>query len=246
MKELGITVFSDFDGTIVRQDIGNELFKHFGQFQPYNSRLKNGEIAIEDYWRIVCDTLEFPADEPFEPWSAEFFTHFVQQFDIDTNFKTFHKFCKENYIQLNVISDGFCNYIQPTLQLLGIDDVTLYANMLIINENSKLEPHFYGASESCECMCASCKRNSVLAYTSPDDVIVYIGDGHSDLCAAEHSDIIFAKNELSAYLNERSIPHYNFSNFFDVYRIMSNVVKQKKYRVRHQAFLKRKKAFECE
>lgn len=246
MKKLSISIFSDFDGTIIRQDIGNELFKHFGQFEPYYSSLKRGDMDISDYWQAVCKTLVFPSDELTAPWSAEFFSRFVQQFDIDQNFKTFHKFCQDNSIKLNVISDSFRNYIEPTLQVLGIEDIKIYANELRIDESGRVTPHFYGASESCECMCASCKRNSVLAYTSPDDIIVYIGDGHSDLCAAEHSDIVFAKNELSAYLNERRIPHYNFSNFFDVYRIMGNVLKQKKYRVRHQALLKRKKAFECE
>lgn len=256
IQQINISVFSDFDGTIVKQDIGNELFIHYGQFQPFNSMLKAGELEIKEYWKQVCSTLQLP--DGVDSLNPDFFREFIKQFDIDQNFKTFYNFCIDNGISINIISDGFINYIQPVLAELEIENAKIFANELKIvsnnnnnndnnsNNNKVITPHFYGASESCECMCASCKRNSVITQTPPDNIIVYIGDGHSDLCAAEHSDIIFAKSQLSAFLNEKRIPHYNFSNFFDVYRIFSNIVKTGKYKVRHQAHLNRKRACEWE
>lgn len=243
----GISVYSDFDGTIVRQDLGNEMFIKYGQFQPYNTLLKSGEMDIKDYWHTLCRTLSLPDDiiKQYGFFSQEFFKNFIDEFDIDVNFPTFYNFCRNQNIELSIISDGFVNYILPVLDKIGINNTAIFANKLIIGSNT-VTPHFYGASESCECMCASCKRNSVISCAPGDNVLVYIGDGHSDLCAAEHCDIIFAKSALSAYLNEKRIPHYNFSNFFDVYRIFSNLVTNGKYKIRHQAFLNRKRAFERE
>ncbi len=242
-----ITVFTDFDGTIVSQDIGNELFIQFGEFQQNYDLLKSGNIHIRDYWAKVCSTLKISENikSKFNGFDDSFFEYFVEQFDIDPNFITFYNFCIDNSININILSDGFSNYINPIINKIGITDAKIFSNKLCLIDK-KIIPFFYGASESCECMCASCKRNTVITEAPPDSLIVYIGDGQSDLCAAEHSDIIFAKNHLSAYLNEKRIPHYNFSNFFDVYRIFSNIINEKKYRIRHQAFLKRKQAFECE
>jgi 2-hydroxy-3-keto-5-methylthiopentenyl-1-phosphate phosphatase len=95
-------------------------------------------------------------------------------------------------------------------------------------------------------MCASCKRNSILSNTDDDTVVIYIGDDYSDFCGAEHSDIVFAKKNLAAYCNENKIPHYPYSNFFDILRITKDIINKKKYKFRHQARIKRKQAFEAE
>lgn len=246
-KITGITVFTDFDGTLLSQDLGNELFIEFGEFKTNYDLLKSGELNIKDYWRNACKLLKIPDNlkDKFNTFDRSFFDYFVQKYELDPNFITFYDFCKNNKININIVSDGFTNYIEALLQKSGIYDLPIFANNLQLIDN-QIIPIFYGASESCLCNVASCKRNSVINTAPPDHLIVFIGDGNTDLCAAEHSDIIFAKNQLSASLNKKRIPHYNFSNFFDIYRIFSNLIKNKTYRIRHQAFLLRKKAFECE
>ncbi|MDD3124314.1 MAG: MtnX-like HAD-IB family phosphatase [Candidatus Kapabacteria bacterium] len=238
-KKRDISIFCDFDGTIATKDIGNEIVIACGEFQPWNDLLKAGKMDIKDYWRKVLSTMRL------ETSPEEFFREFVKTIDIDANFGMFVAFCRENDIKLSIISDGFKNYILPFLEYNGIDGVKVYANEIEYTP-SGLIPHYYGASDGCECMCASCKRNTILSTTPPDDIIAYIGDGFSDLCGAEHSDIVFAKQVLSHYCNEKKIPHYNFKNFFDVTRIFRNIIGKNDFRVRHQAFLARKHAFECE
>ncbi len=247
-NNINITVFSDFDGTIIKKDIGDELFINCGEFEPWHSMLKSGKMDIKDYWRKVFSTLRIPNNfiDKYSAVCPEFVSDFVLQYDIDTYFKVFYDYCRKIGVELNVISDGYKDYIRPVMQELKIDDIKIFANEFRYLDDESVEPFYYGVSDSCECMCASCKRNTVLVNTPPDNIIVYIGDGYSDLCGAEHSDIIFAKGKLSAYCNEKRIPHYNFQNFFDVYRIFSNFIESRKYKVRHQAFLNRKRAFEWE
>ncbi len=248
-ETINITVFSDFDGTIIRKDIGDELFIQCGEFEPWHSMLKSGDMHIKDYWRKVFSTIRIPEglSDRHSAISPEFFKDFVLQYDIDRYFKVFYDYCQKLGIEVGIISDGYKDYICPVMQELGIVDIDVFANELNYLPDGTVEPHYYGESESCECSwSASCKRNTVLVNTPPDNIIVYIGDGYSDLCGAEHSDIVFAKGKLASYCFEKKIPHYNFQNFFDVYRIFSKLIDLKKYKIRHQAFLKRKKAFECE
>ncbi|MFP4527433.1 MAG: MtnX-like HAD-IB family phosphatase [Candidatus Kapaibacterium sp.] len=234
-----LMVYVDFDGTITRKDIGDELFIRMGEFEPYNSMLKAREIDIKEYWRILFEKLRPEAT----PESIE---QFALSCEIDPYFSKFAEFCREQGIPIAIVSDGFDSYIRPILEAHGLDWIDVYCNEMVFADGSRPRPHYPYASESCECFCASCKRNSVVTRTPPDRLIAFIGDGYSDYCAAEHADIVFAKRYLAAYCNEHRLPHYTFKTFFDVLKIFKSVLPRKKLKERHQAMLKRKKAFETE
>jgi 2,3-diketo-5-methylthio-1-phosphopentane phosphatase len=233
-----IHIFCDFDGTITYKDLGDELFKELGKFQPHNFRLMKTDIDIKQYWTILCTTLIHGTSQKIiAEWSGKF--------DIDPYFKPFVEYCRNINISLNIVSDGFVQYIKPILKRLELDYLPVYCNDMLFAET--ITPVFTGASESCTCLCASCKRNAVINNVPEDGIIVYIGDGNSDFCVAEHSDIIFAKKSLAAYCNANKIPHYPFKNFFDIKRIFENqIIFQNKFKPRRQAELKRIKAFEIE
>lgn len=234
-----ITVFSDFDGTISKKDIGDEIFKAFGDFEPHNSKLLKGEISIYQYWNIVCKSLKPGLTE-------QEIIDFALRIETDSYFKMFAEYCRENDIPISVVSDGFLTYIRPVIDSMQLEWLTVYCNFLEFSSESCPKPIFPRASESCKCLCASCKRNTILMNTPSDSIIAYIGDGYSDFCGVEHSDIVFAKDALAAHCNKNRIPHFTYSSFFDVYRILSNMKKSNNFRVRHQAMLKRKEAFEIE
>ena len=233
-----ISVFVDFDGTITLEDIGDKLFIDFGEFEPWHTMLKNGDINIRDYWHKLTGTLDpnLTFDE---------IARYALKFDIDPYFSRFADYCMSKGYNLRVVSDGFDAYISPIMNKLGLSDLPLSINRLRKNKKGFF-PEFPGASESCNCLSASCKRNAMLVNSGPDDIIIFVGDGYSDYCAAEHADIVFAKKHLAAYCNKNRIPHYPWTSFFDVIRLLEDAEKKHNFRVRHQAFLKRKKAFEVE
>jgi 2,3-diketo-5-methylthio-1-phosphopentane phosphatase len=235
---MNISVFCDFDGTVLKDDLGDEVFKKFGQFEPLHTELLQGKMTVAEYWRRIAATI--PSE--ITPQQIE---EFALSFQLDSYFKTFAEFCREQSIPLTIVSDGFDLYIKPLLKREGLGWITVACNNLVF-KNGKYETEYPGASESCSCFCASCKRNSILKTAPPDNIIMYIGDGLSDTCGAEHADIIFAKKNLAAYCNEARLPHHPFKNFFDVLRIFKKIIEQKFLKPRHQAVLKRKKAFEIE
>jgi 2-hydroxy-3-keto-5-methylthiopentenyl-1-phosphate phosphatase len=234
-----IKVFCDFDGTIAIKDLGDEIFKVFGEFDNYIGKLKSGEIDIKEYWNLVFASLK-------EEITLEEIKNFAITQEIDSNFTKFIDLCKTNDIELFIVSDGFDFYINPFFEAHGIENLKIYCNTYSINDSKKLKPIFPGAAESCKCFCASCKRNVVLNNSSDEEIIVYIGDGYSDYCGAEHSDIIFAKKNLAAYCNENRLPHYPYKNFFDIFRIFNDLLKKNQFKKRHQATLKRNLAFLAE
>ena len=235
-KNNNIEVFSDFDGTITYKDLGDEIFREFGEFEPYHSQLIDGKLKIADYWKKVCSTLRVGEHE---------IRNYAGEQEIDPYFAKFTELCHEMNIPINIISDGFDVYITTVLEKAGITDVGLSCNRMIFGRDGTPEPLFPLASESCNCLCASCKRNAMLNKTDIDTVIVFIGDGYSDYCAAEHSDLIFAKGALAAYCNANKIPHYPYRSFADVIRIFKNILPQR-LKQRNQSRLMRKKAFETE
>ncbi len=233
-----IRVFCDFDGTITLRDLGNEVIKEFGDF-ALHKQLLNGTVTIREYWKMAFGSCTALTKERIHA--------FAQEQLVDAHFKRFAEFLHSHRVPLYVVSDGFREYVQPILLQQNIDAPT-YCNYLSFETNSSApSPRFPGACENCTCtFAASCKRNVVLKHTADDDVVVYIGDGRSDFCGAEHADIVFAKKQLAAYCNKHRIPHYPFKSFFDIKTTFEKLLTTGKIKQRYQAALARKKAFESE
>jgi 2-hydroxy-3-keto-5-methylthiopentenyl-1-phosphate phosphatase len=233
-----LQIFIDFDGTITKKDVGNEIFKVFGRFEPYHTQLINNDISIFQYWHTVCSTISGSLNN-------DKLKEFASEFEVDSYFSDFANYCKNSGISTKIVSDGFHIYIDTILEKEGLGWIPVFCNYLCIDDG-ETKLHFPYSSETCTCKCASCKRNMILTNVSENDIIVFIGDGYSDFCAAEHSDIVFAKGALAAYCSSNRIPHYTFSSFFDVLRLLKLMIEKNKLRTRHQAKLKRIKAYETE
>ncbi len=238
-KPSRLRVFSDFDGTITTEDICNEIFRKFGNFELYYSQLIQGKIHIKEYWQALFKTLP-------KGISIGKLQNFAQNVaEIDPFFYDFVTFCRESSIEFEILSDGFDFYIEGVLKKTNLETIIHHANS-IKEVNGSILPLFIYASESCLCNAGSCKRNIALSRLHDDEAMVCIGDGYSDFCIVEYSDIIFAKQILSSYCRERHIPHYTFKNFSDIRYTLEKILNKGKLKFRRQAYLNRKKAFEVE
>ncbi|MBM2816187.1 MAG: phosphoserine phosphatase [Ignavibacteria bacterium] len=234
-----LAIYSDFDGTITVKDIGDEIFKEFGEFEPWNTMLRNDEIEIKNYWHKLCSSLRSGLKKSeIEAWA--------KNAEIDAFFAEFAGFCKARNYRLTVISDGFDAYIKPIFAENGFKAIEFSCNKLIFRDNQPPEPVFPGATEGCNCKVASCKRNAILKTASEGEIIVYIGDGYSDCCGVKYSDIVFAKKELAAFCNKEKIPHYPWKSFFDVRITLENILKKGKIKPRTEAKKLRNEAFKNE
>lgn len=233
-----VRLFIDFDGTITRQDVGDALFQTFGSFEPVHSELLAGNHTVASYYQQSAGLLRSEA-------TPEALRQFALSREVDPYVIALFTWCASNGIEVTVVSDGFDVYIEPILTSIGFGHLRRHCNVLTWNGGS-WQPSFPGASESCGCFCASCKRNVLLTLAGPDDVIVYVGDGRSDTCAAEHADIVFAKGTLAKYCETHGVAHHHFHTMFQVQQILERRLIEDDLRPRKQAERLRQRAIQSE
>lgn len=229
-------VFVDFDGTITKKDVGEELFIEFGD-REFSKRL------IEDWnkdlvppkagWNALCESVEV-ADK-------NLMREFLSKIEVEESFKKFVSYCKENGFELKIVSDGFDFYIRTILEKENLAEVEFSSNVLNFVDN-KLQPVFPNSAEDCKCS-ANCKRNYVLKHSSDDDYTVYIGDGVSDRCPIQFCDFIFAKDSLLKFCEVNRITYFPYKDFDDVTKRIDELKNKKRLKKRHQALLKRKEVY---
>ncbi len=220
-QELSYIVFTDFDGTITVQDIGDKMFQQFGNAQLCEEHFRyytTGEIDARECWRKSCETVREVTEQDFR--------EFAQRQHIDSGFSHFVQFCSAKNIPVIVVSDGFDAYINTVLNGNGFSDLQRFCNALVF-ENGKIRPEFPYADEHCR-QCANCKRNHLLVNSSDDNVIVYIGDGYSDRCPSKFADIVFAKNSLVSFCESNNITYHRFATFADVLLKFKTIVETTK------------------
>jgi 2,3-diketo-5-methylthio-1-phosphopentane phosphatase len=234
-----IHIFCDFDGTISGLDIGYDLFDRFGAQEPWNTQLLEGKLDVREYWRIMAEQLR-------EPLTDNLLDDYLRSIPLDPGFGELLELARSEGIPFTIVSDGFDLYIDRFLSLHGVADVEVYCNHAELTGSGRLEVSFPHAAEGCDCICATCKRNVLLWRAPPEERIIYIGDGVSDYCPAEHADIIFAKKSLAAYCNRQRLPHYPFKTLSDVARQLRLLLSRRRIRPRYQAQLRRRGVWEGE
>ncbi|MFH1198214.1 MAG: MtnX-like HAD-IB family phosphatase [bacterium] len=234
--ERNFKIFVDFDGTITKTDVGEEMFLRFGNPAKANEIINDwikGDITAAQCWQKLCATIECLELNDFD--------RFLNEMNIDESFKEFTELCKMNGMEMHILSDGLDYYIGKILDRENLSHINLYSNKVEF-ENGKLIPVFPHPDEEC-IKCANCKRNHIINNSSDEDITVYIGDGWSDTCAAQYCDFIFAKNSLLKYCESNRISYFPFKNFSDVSLRMKEIISKKRIKKRHQAELKRREVY---
>ena len=230
-------LFVDFDGTITRQDIGEQLFLQFGNQEKAEAiirRIDARELTSSEGWKALFEIMN--------PVSIDELTKFVRSFEIDTAFHKLVSFAKERDVEMVILSDGFEFYIRTVLERENITGIPIFSNRLIENGNGKPQPEFPYRDEECK-DCANCKRNHLIENSGDDEFTIYIGNGSSDVCPAQYCDFIFAKDSLRKFCEKEKVTFFPYDNFNDVVFRLETLFAKKRLKKRHQAELKRKNLY---
>jgi 2-hydroxy-3-keto-5-methylthiopentenyl-1-phosphate phosphatase len=234
---LKFKVFTDFDGTITKMDVGHQIFKNFAGpgIYPLIKDWKENKISSRELLSKECEIAEVN--------NINDLYGFVDKQTIDDYFIDFVNFCKVNDIEIFILSDGLHFYIDSILKRYNLDFLPFYSNRFEhdIDKNGKINIHPVFPYTDSECSsCGNCKRNHLLYHKSDDEISIYIGDGYSDRCPAEYADIVFCKGELLSYCTAKKIPFNEFNNFSDIILKLKNLIIRKRINTKKRAELKRK------
>lgn len=67
------------------------------------------------------------------------------------------------------------------------------------------------------------------AKDSEDSIFVFCGDGVSDISAARHADVLFARNgrDLVTYCTRYNIPFIGFDSFSEIHQVVADLADRK-------------------
>ncbi|RHZ63230.1 uncharacterized protein CDV56_107179 [Aspergillus thermomutatus] len=231
-------IYGDFDGTIFMQDTGHILFDNLGcgtkRRQILDEQIKTGERSFRDVSEEMWGSLRVPFEDGFDVMEKEL--------EIDPGFQEFHEFCIANSIDFNVISAGLKPILRRVLDtFLGeqASSIQIVANDADIKaDGSEWKPIWRHDTELGHDKALSVQEGRAEAAKYCIDgqipLIVFIGDGVSDLPAAREADVLFARKglRLEEYCQENNISYIPFETFADIKREMESIMKEDQEKTR--------------
>jgi len=231
-------IYCDFDATVTLNDVWDNLFKRFGDpyafkvWEKFNTKEYTAAQCIAE----ACNTVQGAKPEEM---NAMF-----ESEPLRPGFTDFVEFCTSANIKVTIVSDGFSLYIDPILKHHRLD-IPYYANNVELTSAGTLSVEFRHARESCR-FCGACKCGTIMTTSADEDTIVYIGDGYSDHCPVEISDVVFARDMLSRFCSKQGIPYHPFEDFYQVKDILKNYLSDRPKYKRPQATKNRNLLYKTE
>lgn len=207
--DLSWKVYFDFDNTITRGDILDELLARFTVDRKW--------VALEEAWQKgrIGSRKCLGGQLRSVRITRKKLHEYLKKVRIDPHFKKLYRFLKRKGFHPVILSDSFSMIIREVLKNNGVKGVPVYANRMEIRKDHVI-PSFPYSSGPCG-GCGNCKAKHLLKKRETGVKIIYIGDGLSDLCAVDQSDVVFAKDALLEYMKKRKKPCVPYRDLGEVY-----------------------------
>jgi 2,3-diketo-5-methylthio-1-phosphopentane phosphatase len=214
-------VLCDFDGTISVIDTGLAMI---GILPPEDAAVawedehawRRGEIdsmeCLRRQWRLLH-------------MGREQIHAFVDGLQLDEGFFRLLALVRERAAGIAVLSDGLDFYVDRLFASHGVqtcgDDACVkssecllrFANAATLTVDGV---HIAFPHRNCCGQCGNCKMEHLFRLRRGHSRVIYIGDGHSDMCAARYADVTFAKAALAEDFAAAGRSFVPFNGFADV------------------------------
>lgn len=209
----GAIVFCDFDGTITREDVTDQILTQLAHpsWREIEQEWVRGAIGSRECMERQMALVETTASDLHA---------LIDAIPLDPHFAAFYRFTQKRHMEFYVVSDGFDYVIRRVLKRSGVNGplrngTHLFASALRV-EGRRLVPSFPHSETPCEHGCATCKPAVMRRFRDGHRPVVFVGDGLSDRFALEEADLIFAKRQLLAYCREHGVACQPFETFAEV------------------------------
>jgi 2-hydroxy-3-keto-5-methylthiopentenyl-1-phosphate phosphatase len=204
-----IQVWIDFDGTITRRDVLDDLIALCAEndsWKQVEARWQAGEIGSRECLEAEFSLLRIDDDR---------LDAFLDRVVIDPGVVPLLNLLEEFDIPRAIVSDGIERFIHRILTRHGVKSVPVRANVMQ-RDGLRMQLQCPHSSSACESASAHCKCCSIHSIGDERRQSIYIGDGRSDLCPARKADVVFAKGALAAALRKEERPFRPFETLLDV------------------------------
>ncbi|OLS03473.1 MtnX-like HAD-IB family phosphatase [Tissierella creatinophila] len=213
-----IAILVDFDGTITTKDTNNLLVEVYGNetTDRLKKEFREGKLNFPEYFQGEMSQLRLTEDE--------YINFLLEKVEISPGFLEFYENIKEKGIRIGIISGGFKNGIISFLKKHGIKDIEIFSNKLIFDGDIPHIEFLDGQDFKCcdKGPCGNCKIKHYNRYKKDAEKVIFIGDGTTDMPVAEVADVVFAKDSLAKYLDQKSIDYIFYEDFRDINKLIFN------------------------
>jgi 2,3-diketo-5-methylthio-1-phosphopentane phosphatase len=209
-------IWLDFDGTITRQDVLDELIKRYSVNDSWKIIEARWQAGLTGSRQCLQEQLKLLRISPEELEQA------LDSIELDEGIFVLLELLKSRGVPAVILSDSADIFIERILHRHNIRNLPVRSNT-VVRRGPGFELHCLDGDPLCEFGAAHCKCNSVKVMGDPKRKSIYIGDGRSDLCAARKVDYVFAKGILAQCLEKESIPFIRYSTLNDVAAVLSKV-----------------------
>jgi 2,3-diketo-5-methylthio-1-phosphopentane phosphatase len=197
----------DFDNTITRGDLLDAIIERYSRdrsWVEWERAWVAGELSAPECLSLQMANLAA---------SREAIVEFAAAAPIDEAFPAICRAAANVAADVIVVSDSFTDIISAVLSSRGLSGLRVLANELRFT-GGRIEALFPYRDPSC-LRCGNCKGQHVRAFHGRETI--FVGDGLSDLCAAEAADVVFAKDALARRLAAHGRAYRPFDSLRDVH-----------------------------
>jgi 2,3-diketo-5-methylthio-1-phosphopentane phosphatase len=203
-RDVNWAIACDFDGTIAKVDVTNELLIRFAkpEWEDVEADWVAGKIGSRECMALQVALLRVSRAE---------LDAFLDTVEIDAAFPAFVADCRARNVPIRVVSDGLDYSVRRVLVRHGLGDLPVATNRLVQTAPTEWKLEFPYFRENCSALSGTCK--CAVAAENGTRRTLLIGDGTSDFCLAGDADYVFAKHKLLAHCLQKGIPHRAFAGF---------------------------------
>ncbi len=206
LPDRGPAVICDFDDTTVLENVAEMLLREFGGdgWKEYQRQNVQHRMSLKEYQERAFQTVKVSREEMKN--------HVKENATLRPYFKALYEHCRDNDIPLAIATMGLDFYVEALLEREGMESVESYAADTEFTDAGIRYEYPY-ASKDCwqpgNCKCLVLERYRAKGHS----VIFFAGDGKSDICPADRSDVVFARRFLEEDREEQGLPYVQLSDF---------------------------------
>ena len=137
--------------------------------------------------------------------------------EVDSHAAGFFADCAALGLDVRIVSDGYDWVIGRVMARLGLQHLPVFANRLAPQGGGRWSVQFPYARAPCASGACKC---AIVAERRPR---LHIGDGRSDVCVSDVSDVVFAKSALLASRQARGLQSIAFTDFSEIRDVLKQI-----------------------